>query len=160
VKAILLIDHGSRRTEANEMLGCMAALVQRLAGSEVIVRFAHMELAEPSIPRGVQACIEAGATELIAFPYMLSPGRHSTADIPRLVGEAARQYSGVTVRVTPAFGVDALLGEVILRRAGIEAAESLGNDAACECWHAEGRIGACGDGCPALAANRVAHALP
>lgn len=45
MKAILLIDHGSRRQEANDMVHCMANLVQALAGPEVIVRPAHMDTA-------------------------------------------------------------------------------------------------------------------
>src|SRR5688500_17681241 len=36
-KAILIIDHGSTRTAANEMLACMAELVQAIAGPDVIV---------------------------------------------------------------------------------------------------------------------------
>jgi sirohydrochlorin ferrochelatase len=49
MKAILLIDHGSRRDEANEMMNCMANLVQAMAGPSVVVREAHKERAEPSI---------------------------------------------------------------------------------------------------------------
>jgi len=92
MKAILLIDHGSRRSEANEMMDCMANLVQAVAGPDVVVRYAHMELCEPSIPAGVQSCVSAGATELIVFPYMLSPGKHSTGDIPRMVTAAAKDF--------------------------------------------------------------------
>src|SRR6478735_34194 len=99
MKAVLLIDHGSRRDAANEMMDCMANLVQAMAGPDVVVRFAHMELAEPSISAGVQSCVEAGATELIVFPYMLSPGRHSTGDIPRMVAEAAAEHPEISVRV-------------------------------------------------------------
>jgi len=101
------------------MLGVMADLVQRQVGSGVVVRYAHMELAEPSIARGFSDCVEAGADEVVAFPYMLSPGKHSTADIPRLVAEAAAPYSGVRYRVTPAFGVHEKLGEIIAERAGV-----------------------------------------
>src|SRR5213593_4455 len=120
MRAILLIDHGSVRPEANDMLDSVAQLLQTMVGPSVLVRWAHMELAEPSIAQGVAACVDGGATEVIAFPYMLSPGKHSTRDIPRLVGEAARPYSHVTVRVTPAFGVHAKLAEVIAERAGVE----------------------------------------
>ena len=151
VRAILLIDHGSRRNEANEMLHCMATLVQRMAGPSVLVRHAHMELAEPSIDAGVKSCIDGGATEIIAFPYMLSPGRHSTSDIPRLVSEAALAHPDVHVRVTPAFGIEAELGEVILRRAGVERSEQVVTAGACACWQPEGRVGLCGDACAARA---------
>src|SRR3954451_18993547 len=105
MQAILLIDHGSRRDAANEMMDCMANLVQAMAGPDVVVRFAHMELAEPSISAGVRGRVDAGATELIVFPYMLSPGRHSTGDIPRMVVEAAAAHPELSVRVTSAFGV-------------------------------------------------------
>ena len=149
MRAILLIDHGSRRDEANEMLQCMAALVQRMAGASVVVRHAHMELAEPSIEGGVRACIAAGATEIIAFPYMLSPGRHSTSDIPRLVAEAAMAHPDIRVHVTSAFGIESELGEVILRRAGVPQAEALETAGACACWQPEGRVGLCGDACAA-----------
>jgi len=150
MKAILLIDHGSRRDEANEMMNCMANLVQAMAGPEVVVRFAHMELAEPSISAGVRSCVDAGATELIVFPYMLSPGKHSTGDIPRMVAEAAEPYGSVSVRVTSAFGVHEKLGEIILGRAGVTVANPLSGGEAEHCWHTSRSGRACGDACRCL----------
>jgi sirohydrochlorin ferrochelatase len=123
MKAILLVDHGSRKSEANEMLGSMEKLVQDMAGA-VIVRHAHMELEEPTIAQGFASCVEAGASEVIVFPYMLSPGRHSTSDIPRMVGEIASSHPGVRFSVTPPFGIHEKLGEIILARAGMEASPS------------------------------------
>ena len=148
MRAVLLIDHGSRRTEANEMLQCMATLVQRMAGPAVIVRHAHMELSEPTIEAGVESCIVAGATEIIAFPYMLSPGRHSTSDIPAMVAAAAKAHPTVRVSVTPAFGIEPELAEVILRRAGVDLASPV-TTMECQCWHPEARVGTCGEACPA-----------
>jgi sirohydrochlorin ferrochelatase len=118
MKAILLIDHGSVRAEANEMLDAVAALVRQMAPG-VIVHSAHMELAKPSIATGFRHCVEDGATEVIAFPYMLSPGKHSTRDIPRLVAEAAAAFPGVSYRVTEAFGLHEKLAEVVLERTGV-----------------------------------------
>ena len=119
MKAILLIDHGSVRAEANDMLESVAALVRQIAGSGVIVQAAHMELAEPTIEQGFQRCVDKGATEVVAFPYMLSPGKHSTRDIPRLVSEAAAAFPGVSFRVTEAFGLHEKLAEVVLERTGV-----------------------------------------
>ena len=147
MKAILLIDHGSRRDAANEMMDCMAHLVQAMAGPAVVVRYAHMELAEPSIAAGVRACVEAGATELIVFPYMLSPGKHSTGDIPRMVAEAAAAHPSLDVRVTSAFGVHEKLAEVILGRAGLPVARPLTAGEAARCWHSSQSETACGDAC-------------
>lgn len=119
MKGILIIDHGSMKEAANQMLECVGELVQRMAGEGVVVRIAHMELAAPTIADGFAACIAAGATEIVAFPYMLSPGKHSTRDIPRLVGEVSANYPGIPVQVTTAFGVNEQLAAVVLAKAGV-----------------------------------------
>ena len=146
MKAILLIDHGSRRDAANEMMDCMANLVQAMAGPEVIARYAHMELAKPSIEAGLRSCVEAGATEVICFPYMLSPGKHSTGDIPRMVAAAAA-YPDLEVRVTNALGVHEKLAELILNRAGLPVVNALTTGDATRCWHSSRSETACGDAC-------------
>jgi sirohydrochlorin ferrochelatase len=158
MRAILLIDHGSRKGAANETLACMANLVQHLVGETAIVRYAHMELAEPTIAQGLAQCAESGADEVIAFPYMLAPGRHSTSDIPRIVAAAAASYPGVTFRVTPAFGVHEHLAEVILARTGVQAVSP--SPALDCCWDPEGRTGSCGDACRGIAAGAAEAATP
>jgi len=151
MKAILLIDHGSVRAEANHMLECMANLVQAMVGDDVVVRAAHMELAEPSIPVGLASCVEAGATEVVAFPYMLSPGKHSTRDIPRLVAEAAQAHPHVACTVTTAFGVHDKLAEVIVERAGLRPTGAPRDESGC-CMRPTGTPERyCGDGCRELA---------
>ena len=101
------------------MLESVAALIRQIAGPGVIVHAAHMELAKPTIATGFRHCVDDGATEVIAFPYMLSPGKHSTRDIPRLVSEAAAGFPTVSYRVTEAFGVHEKLAEVVLERTGV-----------------------------------------
>ena len=159
-KAILIIDHGSKRGEANEMLDCVSNLVQAMAGGGVIVRYAHMELASPSIEEGFAECVKRGATEVIAFPYMLSPGKHSTADIPRLVAGAAAAHPDVRYSVTPAFGVHEKLAELILLRAGV-APNAIDAD---HCWHSSEVPRTCGHDCrcvtePAPNATQVSACL-
>jgi sirohydrochlorin ferrochelatase len=103
------------------MLRSMADIIQAMAGPDVIVRYAHMELADPDIAAGFSSCVQGGATDVTVFPYMLSPGRHSTADIPRMVANVARAFPDVSFSVTPAFGLHEKLAEVVLERAGIGA---------------------------------------
>lgn len=156
MRAILLIDHGSVRPEANHMLECVTQLVQSMVGPAVLVRCAHMELAEPTIAQGVIACVEGGADEIIAFPYMLSPGKHSTRDIPRMVSDAASRYPNVTVRVTAAFGIHAKLAEVIAERAGVPLAVPGVAGPGDQCWHPGSAVGTCGEACCARTLGIVA----
>jgi sirohydrochlorin ferrochelatase len=153
MKAILLVDHGSRLREANDMLVCMAHLVQTMAGPHVIVQHAHMELADPTIAAAFTNCVELGATEVVVFPYMLSPGKHSTLDIPRMVSEAAAAYPFVRYSVTPAFGVHEKLGELILHRASVPLDPSWKDSDAERCWDPECSRILCGEACRARQAD-------
>jgi sirohydrochlorin ferrochelatase len=118
-RAILLVDHGSRVAGANAALGEVAEqLARRLP--DRIVRVAHLEIAKPGIGEGIDACVAAGATEIVVHPYFLSPGRHTSRDIPREVEQAAARHPGVRVLLTPALGPHEKLLDVIVER--VEAA--------------------------------------
>lgn len=116
--ALILVDHGSRFPAANDMLGDVVEMVKRLSGLERVYP-AHMELAEPSIRQAFEKAIADGATAVVVHPYFLSPGRHSTTDIPRMVKEAAQAFPGIQHCVTEPLGVHPKIGEVVLERAGV-----------------------------------------
>lgn len=120
-RALLIVDHGSTHSAANDMLEGVAEIVRRQQ-PDLIVKTAHMELSDPSIPDGIDACVREGADEIVVHPYMLSPGRHATKDIPRMAKEAAGKHPGLTLHVTGPLGLHDKIGEVILERAGITAA--------------------------------------
>lgn len=112
---VILVDHGSRRGESNEML--LEAVRQFAAATRMpIVEPAHMELAEPSIATAFDRCVDRGATTVVVFPYFLLPGRHWHDDIPRLTEEAAAKHPGVKFLVTAPFALHPLMFEVISDR--------------------------------------------
>ena len=112
---IILVDHGSKRSAANDMLFDVVAAYRKVSGAP-IVEAAHMELAEPSIGAAFDKCVEQGAMLVIVHPYFLSPGRHSTTDIPHLASEAAARHPGVRYHVTQPLGLDEKIAQVILER--------------------------------------------
>jgi sirohydrochlorin ferrochelatase len=117
-RALVLVDHGSRRAEANAQLERVAERLRaRLPGW--IVRAAHMELADPSLEQAVDACVAEGAAEIVVHPYFLTPGSHGVVDVPELARRAALRHSGVSVRVTEPLGFDERLLDVILERIGV-----------------------------------------
>ena len=102
--AVVIIDHGSRYPAANEALNNVVSRMQELSPG-VLVKGAHMELAEPSIAATINDCVEAGAKKIIAHPFMLSPGRHAIRDIPNLVYEAMSAHPDIDVVITPPLGL-------------------------------------------------------
>ena len=115
--ALIIIDHGSRRAEANDMLPLVAQRVARHAGNRFVsVQPAHMELAEPTMDQAFDACVAAGATHVVVALYFLSPGRHSTQDIPQQAKAAAARHPGVTWAVADPLGDDDRIALVLLDR--------------------------------------------
>lgn len=114
-RALILVDHGSRRPEPAAVLEALAASVAaRLPGT--LVRCAHMELEPPTIADAVDACVAEGAREIVVYPHMLAPGRHAAEDIPRLAAEAVARHPEVRFEVTDCLGADDALVEIILAR--------------------------------------------
>jgi sirohydrochlorin ferrochelatase len=112
---VIVVDHGSRRRESNDMLLDVVALFQQHSGY-AIVEPAHMELAEPSIGAAFDRCIERGARLVVIHPYFLLPGRHWKRDIPALAAEAAAKHPGVPFLVTAPLGLHPLMAEIMSQR--------------------------------------------
>jgi ADP-ribose pyrophosphatase YjhB (NUDIX family) len=114
-QALLIVDHGSRREGSNDLLRKVAGLMGERFGLS-IVHYAHMELGEPTIHQGFDACVADGAEEVIVHPYFLSAGHHVAVGIPDLVKQAADRHPGIAYRITQPLGVHPKIGEVILER--------------------------------------------
>ena len=119
MRALLVVDHGSRRAEANETLTVVVQNIRELY-PDLIVCLAHMELAQPDIKSGVADCLSQGAREIIIHPFMLAPGRHVTEDIPRMVKEALGPHPEIIWRVTLPLAPHPLLAKIVLERAELD----------------------------------------
>jgi hypothetical protein len=110
-EALIIVDHGSKRDSANSMLSAIADSFPH--DRFVTVEPAHMELAEPTIAQAFSRCVKAGAERVIVSLFFLSPGRHATSDIPRMVSEAS---GGTSYLIAGPLGVDDLLIQLMLKR--------------------------------------------
>jgi sirohydrochlorin ferrochelatase len=135
---VVVVDHGSRRGESNDLLLAVAAMFREGSGIE-IVEPAHMELAEPTIAEAFAKCVARGARTVVVFPYFLSPGRHWSEDIPRLAGEAAASHPGVQHLVTAPLGLHSLIGQVMAERIATCLVHHTAEGASCDWCAGEAR---------------------
>ncbi len=135
---IVIVDHGSRRQDANERHEAFVAEWARERGL-TLVRPAHMEIAEPSIGMAVDSCVEAGATTVVIAPYFLWPGNHWDRDIPALAAEAVSRHPGVRHLVTAPLGPHRLLGDIVEERIRHCLAQVAGAAGECEVCAGTGR---------------------
>ena len=113
--AILLIAHGSRRSEANQDLVRIAEQLRPRVAEE-IVEIAYLELAEPTIPQGLARCVEQGATTVRMLPYFLSAGAHVTEDLAEFRADFLRTHPDVDCQVCPPLGLHPRIIDVLLDR--------------------------------------------
>ena len=114
MKSLLLIAHGSRVQASNDEIAALTdRLRDHLKGRFDHVACAFLELADPDIPDGIDRCVAAGATEIVALPYFLSAGRHITEDIPREI--AKRNPPGVRIHLADYIGIADGMTELLLQ---------------------------------------------
>jgi len=109
---VIIVDHGSKRAAANEMLEEVVERFKSFSGREN-VQVAHMEIVEPSISQAFDACVAKGATAVIVHPFFLSPGKHATKDIPALLKSAAAKHPNIPYSLANTMGLHPLMSELI-----------------------------------------------
>jgi sirohydrochlorin ferrochelatase len=111
-KALLIVAHGSRREASNEEVRELTKRIAAQAGDRYdLVDCAFLELAPPSIPDGIQCCIDRGADEVVVLPYFLSAGRHVAEDIPNDVKGKQDEHPNINIRIAPYIGgLDGIAG--------------------------------------------------
>jgi sirohydrochlorin ferrochelatase len=114
---IILVDHGSRRTQSNQLLEEVARLfAARFVERYEIVEPAHMEISEPSIDTAYARCVARGAQRVVVCPFFLGPGKHWTSDIPNLAAQASSRFPGTRYHVTMPLGIDDLILDLLEKR--------------------------------------------
>jgi sirohydrochlorin ferrochelatase len=136
--AVIVVDHGSRRAEAN---GSFETFVRASADllPYPIVEPAHMELAEPSIGSAFDRCVDRGATVVAVAPYFLGPGNHWDRDIPDLAQVAGARHPGVRWLVAAPLGPDPQLMTIVEGRVAQCLAHVAGRAGECAACAGTGR---------------------
>lgn len=111
MKSILLVAHGSRRQASNDEVRALAERMREDLDADTLIETAFLELAEPSIPDGIQACIDKGAEQVTVLPYFLSAGRHVAEDIPAEVKIKQDEHPNIDIHISDYLGsADTLRG--------------------------------------------------
>ena len=126
---MVLIAHGSRRQASNQEVKDLADRLQQSASDRYpLIQAGFLELASPSIPEAIEACIEAGASSVVVVPYFLAAGRHVAEDIPGIVKPVAQRYPRVTIRIAEHIGLSDSMTGLILDSANKNAATAIDPD--------------------------------
>lgn len=113
MKSLLLVAHGSRRTQSNEEVRALADKLGSRCGDQFpVIHSAFLELADPLIPDGLQKCIEDGASSITVLPYFLNTGRHVAKDIPEIV-DNFKKTTPVKIEIASHLGASEMMLDLL-----------------------------------------------
>ncbi len=101
--AILLVSHGSQSPKTKEEIIPLLKKIARHSPAK-IHEYAFLELEKPSIPQGIDLCVQKGASRITVLLNFLNSGRHVDVDIPEIIEEAQQKYPHVEIHMTPPVG--------------------------------------------------------
>jgi sirohydrochlorin cobaltochelatase len=92
----LLIGHGSRDADGNQEFMDFVNEIRR-STPEQHFEACFLELATPTIPDGIDACVQQGADRIVVVPVILLAASHVKQDIPEFLDAARQKYPNVQI---------------------------------------------------------------
>jgi sirohydrochlorin ferrochelatase len=112
----IVFAHGSSVESANEAVRLVARGLAQAGGYAHVVA-AFLEGGRPDLSSAASELASRGVSRIVVIPYFLTLGLHLQRDLPRLMGEARIQYSGLEMEVTPPLDGHPAMVDALLDRA-------------------------------------------
>ncbi len=103
MKAILLISHGSQSPKTKQEVKALVKILKKQS-KILIFKYAFLEIESPSIPVGIDQCVNEGATHVVVLLNFLNSGKHVDIDIPTIIRQASKKYPQVLITITKPVG--------------------------------------------------------
>lgn len=102
-RALLIVDHGSRNTDANAAIAGFAESVAAVR-PDWRVAHAHMEIAQPDVLTTIDALVADGISEIHVHLHFLGRGYHVRETIPELMEAARERHPTLHITVSDPIG--------------------------------------------------------
>ncbi|MDR2345286.1 MAG: hypothetical protein LBE18_04400 [Planctomycetaceae bacterium] len=115
MKGILVVAHGSRIKETEEILISLLNMVKPKI-PEFCIEYAFMEFSDKTLEKGIAALVEKNVSEIKVVPYFLFSGIHLKEDIPNMINQCLLHYPDVKVIMGKSLGIDQRLADILTDR--------------------------------------------
>jgi sirohydrochlorin ferrochelatase len=112
-KSLLIVAHGSRKKVSNIEIHQLANNIAMRTNTFKVVEACFLEIAEPSIPQGIELCAKKGVNEIVIMPYFLAAGRHVMEDIPSIVNNEKEKYPNINIKSLPYLGSSPVIVDIL-----------------------------------------------
>ena len=116
-ESIVLLGHGSRRSDANDILRNMTGIIKsKLPFADIQVECAFLEFAEPNIYGMLEKLAEESFDFIYIIPYFLYSGNHVKRDIPKIVSKYSEKYPQINFKLGDYLGVDERIADLVAEK--------------------------------------------
>jgi precorrin-8X/cobalt-precorrin-8 methylmutase len=117
---LIIIGHGSKLPHNRENLEKLAAILRKRSAFKT-VEISFMVRNKPTIPDAIENIAKKGATKIVLVPAFLSPGVHTTREIPELIGmkekESQLSAKGIQLFYGEPIGADECIAVILEEKA-------------------------------------------
>ena len=109
---MVVLGHGSRRKEANELIPRIIRDLKRTLGLPKIYP-AYLQLAKPELGESLERLAKAKCRRIIIIPFFLFVGNHVSRDIPEVIEQEKKKYPDVRFIYTRNLGEDSRIADIV-----------------------------------------------
>jgi sirohydrochlorin cobaltochelatase len=115
MNGILILAHGSKRQETEEIVNSLVEKVKVKTG-EKLVYPAYLQFSEQNLEKGIDLLVENGVNNIKIMPMFIFDGVHVTQDIPNELNEIKTKYPEINIDMSKHIGDDDKLADIIVDR--------------------------------------------
>lgn len=115
MNGILILAHGSKRQETEQILNSLVDKVKQKTG-EKLVYPVYLQFSEQNLEAGIEQLIASGAKNIKVVPMFLFDGVHVTQDIPEELNALMAKHPGINIRMSKHLGDDDRIADIIVDR--------------------------------------------
>ncbi len=109
---VVVLGHGSRRKEANELIPRIIRDLKQTLGLPKIYP-AYLQLAKPELGESLERLARARCRRIIIIPFFLFVGNHVSRDIPEVIEQEKKKYPDVSFIYTKNLGEDSRIADIV-----------------------------------------------
>lgn len=116
MEKIILVFHGSPKSEANEVSFLIPLLAKILKKPFQDIKLSFLQFGKPSLEEVLEEVVKEKPERIIIHPFFITAGQHVTFDIPQIIKKFENTYPQIKIFYTQPLGIHPKMVEIVKER--------------------------------------------
>lgn len=112
---ILILAHGSKRVETENIVNSLVDKLKKKTGESVIMPV-YLQFSEPNLEMGIERLVKQGVNNVKIIPMFIFDGVHVTQDIPDELKVIREKHPEIKISMSRHIGDDDKLADILADR--------------------------------------------